>query len=266
MSENVEAPLKNPLLERIRLPGETFTLPSGGLFYNNGELGPHVTNAEVRVYPMTAIDEITIKTPDMLFSGDAIREVFERCIPDIANVDMLLAKDIDFLIVCLRKITYGDEYRVKHTHTCEEAKEHTYSIDIANFIRESKRIDPTTISTKFNINLSNGQVVHLQPLRFKHFVDVMQASDYDDTLTPALKRDRLIKSISNVISAVDEVTNVEFIREWLKSISSDDIKKINNGVEKTMDWGAGLEMKTNCKDCNNSMQITAPMNPLYFFT
>ena len=29
---------ENPLLNKLRIPGETFTLPSQGLFYNNEEL------------------------------------------------------------------------------------------------------------------------------------------------------------------------------------------------------------------------------------
>ncbi|HHA18120.1 MAG TPA: hypothetical protein ENK70_00230, partial [Methylophaga sp.] len=29
---------ENPLLQRIRLPGEIHQLPSGGIFYKNGEL------------------------------------------------------------------------------------------------------------------------------------------------------------------------------------------------------------------------------------
>jgi len=39
----------NPLLENLRLPGETVRLPSGGMFYKNGELASHVNNGEIHV-------------------------------------------------------------------------------------------------------------------------------------------------------------------------------------------------------------------------
>lgn len=42
----------NPLLSRIQMPGETFALPSGGVFYTHGELDDSVVNAEVRVHPI----------------------------------------------------------------------------------------------------------------------------------------------------------------------------------------------------------------------
>jgi len=45
----------NPLIERAYVPGETHTLPSGGLFYKNGELSNDVKNGEITVNPMTAI-------------------------------------------------------------------------------------------------------------------------------------------------------------------------------------------------------------------
>jgi hypothetical protein len=98
----------NPLLRRFsHMPPETFRLPSGGVFYTDGELDPEVVNGEVVVYPMTAIDEITIKSPDMLYQGSAIEKVFNRCIPQVLKPMKLLTKDVDYLMVCLRIVTYG---------------------------------------------------------------------------------------------------------------------------------------------------------------
>ena len=61
--------LNNPLLRNIQLPGDTVRLPSRGIFYNNGELTPSTQNGEVHVYPMKAIDEIIMRSPDKLLSG-----------------------------------------------------------------------------------------------------------------------------------------------------------------------------------------------------
>lgn len=255
----------NPLLSRIQMPGETFTLPSGGLFYTNGELDPSVKNAEIHVHPMTAIDEITIKTPDLLFSGDAVRQVFARCIPQIANVDMLLAKDVDFLMICLRKVSFGDELRLEHKHTCPGAKMHTYSIDITNFIKASKKIDPTTMASNFSVKMPNDQVVHLQPIRFKDFIHVMQMNDTDTNLSPEQIRDILVDSMSNVIIRVDEVDDKEMIKEWLATAAPMFRAKINEHIDKTLEWGPEFETRTKCLDCGEEMDIVAPMNPLYFF-
>jgi hypothetical protein len=98
----------NPLLRRFtHIPPETFRLPSGGVFYQNGELDPEVVNGEVIVHPMTAVDEIAIRSPDMMFQGTAVEKVFRRCIPQVKKPLELLTNDVDYLLVCLRMVTYG---------------------------------------------------------------------------------------------------------------------------------------------------------------
>ncbi len=258
--------VQNPLLDRIKLPGETFTLPSGGLFYNNGELDESVRDAEVHVHPMTAIDEIVIKTPDMLFSGDAVRQVFARCIPQVKKPDMLLAKDVDFLMVCLRKVSYGDEIQIEHKHDCENAKNHTYSVDVTQFIKKAKRIDPTTVAKEFTVEMPNGQVVMIQPIRFKDFVRVMQLANTEEQIEdPEKLRDMLVESVSNLIVKVDDISDNQMIREWLAQVPPMFMKKVNERVDQTLEWGPEFGAEVKCADCGTKMNIIAPMNPLAFF-
>lgn len=265
-SQPANQPPTNPLLSRIQLPGETFTLPSGGLFYTHGELDPTIKDAEIHVHPMTAIDEITIKTPDLLFSGEAVKQVFARCIPQVLKIDTMLAKDIDFLLVCLRKVSYGNELRLDYTHDCDNANEHTYTVDIGEFIQKSKRIDPTTISTKFSVTMPNDQVVHLQPVMFKEFVHLMQISNPEDITDPIVVRDMMIESVSNIITSVDEVTDKNLIKEWLAQVPPQYLRLINDHVDQTLEWGPEFKSTIKCKDCGGSAELIAPMNPLYFFT
>lgn len=109
-----QAPKKsNPLLERKnKMPPETFRMPSMGKLYRNGEIDANVTNGEVIIYPMTTVDEITMRSPDMIFQGTAVEKVFLRCIPEIHKPMDMLANDVDYLLVCLRMITYGDNLEI----------------------------------------------------------------------------------------------------------------------------------------------------------
>lgn len=256
----------NPLLSRIQMPGETFALPSGGVFYTHGELDDSVVNAEVRVHPMTAIDEITIKTPDMLFSGDAVRDIFSRCIPQIKNVDKLLAKDVDFLLICLRKVSYGDDMQLEHQHVCENAKMHLYDVDVGEFIRKTKKIDPTSVSRTFTIKMPNDQVVRLQPISFKQFISVMQISGNEDIQDPTKLRDIMVDSLASVIVSVDEVGDKQMIREWLAQVKPQYLRLINDHIDKTLEWGPEFTTTIKCKDCGEEVEIMAPLNPLAFFT
>ena len=256
----------NPLMQRIQLPGETFALPSSGVFYKSDELSPEVTNAEVHVHPMTAIDEICMKTPDLLFSGQAVKQVFARCIPQITNVDKLLSKDVDFLLLCLRKVSYGDQMQIDYKHTCKDAKKHTYAININTFINQAKKIDPTTITSKFTVEMSNNQIVMLRPITFGGYIEMLQTTNNDDDADPEKTRDKLIKSLLSIIAKVDETEDPEMIAEWLTSIPPQFIRAINNKIDDTIDWGPEFKANITCQDCNENVNVETPLNPLNFFT
>lgn len=257
----------NPLLARIRIPGETFRLPSGGLFYGPdlGVLAPKVTDGELYVSPMTTIDEIALKTPDLLFSGQAVAQVFGRCIPDVLKPESLLAKDVDFLLIALRKVSYGPQMELTYTHTCEKAKEHTYIVNVDEFLRKSKRIDPNSVTKDFHLELTNGQVLNIQPISFGNYVALMQASDTDVT-DPEKLRDRLVFSVSKIIKTVDATTDQVHIQQWLATIPPVLMKQVTDSIEKTTEWGPDFMTTMKCKDCGVEAQVQAPLNPLAFFT
>lgn len=254
----------NPLLARIRIPGETFRLPSGGLFYQPGVLAPEVTDGEVYVSPMTAIDEIALKTPDLLFSGQAITQVFGRCIPQVLSPGKMLAKDIDFLLICLRKVSYGPQMELTTTHSCEKAKEHSYVVSVDDFIKKSKRIDPNQVTKNFHLTLSNQQVVHVEPISFENYIALMQANDTDGD--PTKLAQRLVFSVSRIIKSVDGNTNNEQIQEWLAHIPPMLMKQVTESIDKTTEWGPDFMATIKCKDCGEEAKVQAPLNPLAFFT
>lgn len=255
----------NPLLNYEKLPGETFTLPSGGLFYTNGELDGSVKNGEVYVQPMSALDEITIKSPDLLYSGKAIEEVFSRCIPKIIKPMELLAKDVDFLMICLRKVSFGSDMIVSYTHDCKNAEDHTYVVSMDDFIKSSKRIDPTTVASTYSLTVNKSQHVKLHPLQYKEFVAVSQMNEQEFD-TPEKVKELLFNALSNVIVSVNDVTDKDMILEWLNDLPATVIKEIKNKMGSATDWGPSFTSTVVCKDCKKSIQVTAPLNPIAFFT
>ena len=144
----------NPLMSKIKLPGRTFQLPSRGALYKNGELS--CNEGEIHVHPLSAIAEISLKNPDLLFNGKAIEAVFEECIPDIKKVTELYGRDIDAIMFFLRMVTYGPEFVINVTHSCEDAKSHSYSVDLEKMIQDFKFLDPTVVENDYTVNLQNG--------------------------------------------------------------------------------------------------------------
>jgi len=253
----------NPLLSRVQMPGSTFQLPSRGLFYNNGELRDDVEVGEVHVHPMSAFDEILMKSPDHLFSGEAVEKVFTRCIPQILKPTDLLAKDVDFLLVCLRQVTFGNELEIKYTHTCKDAKTQSYTVHLSDFLSSTKKLDPTTIGESYTVTLENGQVVKLHPSKFKDILEMYQGTEGDITVEEELNLATLV--ISSVISSVDDVTDPTHIKEWVKQISAGLIHTLSDKIEKVSDFGTDFTFTTTCKDCGEKVEIQTPVNPISFF-
>lgn len=268
MTQNI-----NPLLSPVRIPGETFQLPSGGLFYCDGELSDDVVNGEVYVYPMTALDEILIKTPDLLFSGKAVEQIFNRCIPQIKKPLKLLARDVDYLLICLRSVSFGPEVTVIHNHGCTESKDHKYTVSIDDFMRRVKRIDQRTITEEYTISMPDGKTVYISPMRYGSIVELMTTinPDQDDIMDAHELHDKMIGQLAALVNRVvldngDSVVDQGFIKEWLGSLPLPQIKLINEKIERATDWGPDTSFMDVCKDCKQQISITAPLNPMSFFT
>lgn len=258
----------NPLLARLRLPGETFQLPSQGLFYTNGELDDSVSNGEVEIYPMTTIDEIVFSTPDKLLSGKAVVEVFERCIPQIKKPMELLTKDVDFLLICLRLVTFGQTMEVSYDHYCEESKAHTYKIDLQKLVKTTKKLDPTSINKEYNVTLPNGQNVIIQPMKYGAVLklyDLTALQKTDEAMTQEDAEKMVIIMLSSVIGSVDGISDPVMIEGWLKALNLGWKKQLEQSINGISSWGVDFTVKQKCKDCGEEIILPITANPVSFF-
>lgn len=260
----------NPLLDSLkaRLPGETFRLPSMGYFYTNSDvLSPDVKDGEVHVYPLTAIDEIILGTPDKLLNGTAVTEVFSRCIPQIQEPANLLSKDVDFLLACLRFVTYGADATVSYTHNCEGAKSNDYNVSLHAQITQAKNIDLTTVDQQFSKRLDNGQLVEFHPPVYADVIDLYQSIvlKKQDTLDSVEVHRYMLKSYAKLIRNVDGITNQDHILEWLVALSGKTLSQITEAVGSLGNWGVDTSVNTVCKDCGKPITLEVNTNPVSFF-
>lgn len=258
----------NPLISKLRIPGETFQLPSQGLFYTNGELSEDVHNGEVEIFPMTTIDEIVFSTPDKLLSGKAVAEVFSRCIPQILKPMELLTKDIDFLLICLRLVTFGPTMEVTYEHTCDDAKEHVYKIDLQKLVRSAKKMDPTVINQEYTTVLSNGQKVIIQPMKYGRMLniyDITATQKTDDQLTVEDTELLVVTMLSSVIGSVDGIDDPKLIEDWIKAINLGMKKQLEKAISELSEWGINFVVTNSCQDCKEEIQLPITANPVSFF-
>lgn len=257
----------NPLLSSIRIPGETFRLPSQGLFYTKGELDDSVVNGELEVYPMTAMEEVILSTPDKLLSGKAIVEIFSNCIPQINRPGSLLAKDVDFLMVCLRMVTFGQYMEIVYQHNCKDAKSHSYMVDLQKMIHETRAIDATKLHDEYTHTLPNGQVTRLKPLTYDDMVALFQttALSKNDSSSDEENKRLVIQTLARVIQDVDGVTDKAFIEEWMTKISWGWKREIEHAAQSVSQWGTEFISTHTCKDCDAELKIYVSANPVNFF-
>ena len=98
---------ENPLKKYYRQPSIYITLPSKGRYYDKDSFVPTETG-EIPILPMTAKDEMTLKTPDALINGQATVDVIESCVPNIKNAWKVVNHDVDVLLLAIRIATYGE--------------------------------------------------------------------------------------------------------------------------------------------------------------
>jgi len=260
--------MTNPLLARLRIPGETFRLPSQGLFYTNGELTDDVHNGEVEVYPMTALDEIVLNTPDKLISGKAILEVFARCIPQIKKPDDLLAKDVDFLMLCLRIVSFGQSMDITYDHMCDGSHNHDYKVELYPFVKAVRELDPTSLAREYSLVVENGQKVSLKPLSYGGILELYKVAAMTKTsdLSMADAEQLVVDALVGIIREVDGITEPLHIREWIKAIPLGWKRQIERVAQSVSEWGVKLDASLVCKDCGEDMVVQITTNPVSFFS
>jgi len=260
-------PTVNPLLAKTQLPGEAFLLPSGGLFYNNGELSDDVVGGEIMIHPMVTMDEIIMKTPDRLLNGTAITEVIRRCVPQILKPLEILGKDMDYILIALRKITYGDSYEVIFQHECEGGKEHSYLINIDKWLQSNIKMDKNILTKECVVVFDNNQVCSLVPPRYGQIINVYKTFDRDTSdMKPEEVSREFITSVLSLIDNVDGVKDSNHIFEWLNTIPAGYLRQISDRIDSITNWGVENVVSDICKDCGEKMDMNVSLNPVNFFT
>lgn len=179
----------NPLNQYFRQPAIYIRLPSNGEFYPDGTL-TMPPNSEVPVYPMTAIDEITYRTPDALFNGSAVASVIQSCIPNIKNAWAIPSIDVDTILISIRIASYGHEMEI-YTKCPNCGSESDRVADLRTVIDAMKAPDYSKV-------LHHGDLeIYFRPMTYK---------DINDNNQLQFEEQRLLQAInSQVLSEEDKV-------------------------------------------------------------
>jgi len=147
------------LKKHQRQPKVYIDLPSAGRIYDNTVL-QDMQATQLPVFGMTAMDEIMLKTPDALFSGEATAHVIKSCVPNILNPWALIGFDIDYILIAIRIATYGDKMPIEST--CSKCGEsNTNEIGLGRLLDSFSEYPITTSFTMDDLT------VHVKPISYK---------------------------------------------------------------------------------------------------
>ena len=132
----------NPLKQYFRRPAIYVNLPSDGKYYAAGvvDIPP---NRELPVYPMTTLDEMTIRTPDGLFNGSAVVSLIKSCIPNILDPWKLNNIDLDAMLIAIKAASGNGKMEIGST--CPACSEETsYDVDLLPILANVQTVDYST--------------------------------------------------------------------------------------------------------------------------
>jgi len=223
----------NPLKQFFRQPAIYVKLPSGGAYWPTGSLNMPA-NGELPVYPMTAIDEITYRTPDALFNGQAVINVIQSCVPAVKDAWQTPNADLNALLVAIRIASYGHEMEVASTcPSCQHQSD--FAIDLRVFLEQiqypnyDKIIHDGDLEIMFK-PVSYAQQTQTGMLQFEQqkILSLLPESELSDDekmtrLNQAFRQitDITITVVSKSIAAIRgpgfTVTETEHIEEFLRN-------------------------------------------------
>ena len=240
-------------------------------------------NGELPVYPMTAIDEITVRTPDALFNGTAIAELIRSCIPCINDPWAVTNVDLDAILVAIKTASSASG-NMELDSTCPKCEDtSTYTINLAGVLSTIGKPD-------FDTELDLGDLkVKLKPLSYKAVNDASlkqfefqrvlnqietiedddqrnkTVQDYLEKVTD-LTMDLLSQSVDYIQTpASQKVTEKEFILDFLKNCDRNLYTTIRDHSAKLRAESEIKPMTITCPSCQNQFEQTITLNPADFF-
>ena len=273
---------QNPLTRHFRRPAIHFKLPSNGRFWRDEDLVLPATG-ELPIMPMTAADEVSLKTPDGLMNGSSVVEVIESCCPSIKNAWNMPTVDVDATLIAIRIASYGSGMDV--TTTCPHCgAQDDYSFNLVEILDQIHCPDYTK-PVEFD-----GLKIKLRPQTYKSMTQA-NLKDYEeqrimmaltsDTISEEERNLQLKSSVSRVLelndalllasteSITDEdgevISDRDFIGEYYKNAPSTAIKTIRERLDQIAKEGALPISQLQCNECHKAYELPLVFDYSSFF-
>lgn len=271
----------NPLSKLYRNKKIFITLPSKGKYYPSG-INLSI-DGDIGIMPMTAKDEILLKTPDALFNGNAMIEMIKSCVPDIKNPEELPACDLDPIILSIRmasKKTMDFDINCPHCNNNE-----TYEIDLKNILGTCKPISenneivldantsiyvrPYSLNSQLKANIQKFHHGRMEYILSEN-TNISEDQKIEMFKNAFLEASNLtVELVSDNIQYIKiddmKVSNKEHIHEWVENIDKELYKEIIEKIKSLSNSGMDNKLEIKCVSCNSDFTTVLDINPTNFF-
>jgi hypothetical protein len=274
--------MTNPLKKYSQRPGTYVALPSSGRYYI--DLPALTADGELEVRPMTASDEIRLKSPDGLMNSNSLYQVIEHVAPGIVNGKNIPTPDLDVIVIAMRIATYGKMMDVG-ARCAKCGHDEQYQIDLSSIIAGARKITaPDSVkvgdltvnlrphTSESNTMLSTYQIEVSRAARHFELASISDKPEHSKNLRDAIIRggdllfEILAKTIVNVETPDEDViTDETFIREWLKDLAAPDYQIIRDAVNELSQECVNRKMKFQCAKCEHKNEVEVSFDPANFF-
>ena len=271
----------NPLVGYFRKPEVYVELPSRGNYYKPGilDLPP---NGEVGIFPMTARDELVLKTPDALLNGASTVEVIKSCVPAINDPWEIPSIDMDPLLIGVRIATYGENMDI--TIGCGECQEkNDFTVDLTNLMDQVR-------DWKFEENLKvNDLDITFRPLTYKE-LNSESLRQFEETKILRIVNDEKIdeekkrelfqesflkltgltvdiigKTIKKVESPKGTTEDPRHIAEFIQNIDRKTFSAIQDHLDNQKKLNSFKPYKGKCNKCQKDLETPIMFDNANFF-
>jgi|TARA_R110000822_G_scaffold98928_2_gene223455 hypothetical protein len=273
----------NPLRQFFRRPAVQIKLPSGGKQYSASVL-EMPESGELPVYPMTAIDEITSRTPDALFNGTALTDLIQSCVPAIKDPWNLESTDIDAILIAIKAA--GGKQDLEVETVCPKCKDQsTFKVNIVGMLSTLKSGDFDTPLQVQNLKVKFKPLIYKEmneggleqftiTNKYRNLNNMEDVAERNKLTTTAIKEITILtmKLLSRSIEYIEtdeevRVSEFDFIFEFVSSADKktfESLRDHHTAIKSSSDLKP-LDITCANEECGHKFTQPFSINPTDFF-
>jgi hypothetical protein len=241
-------------------------------------------NGELPVYPMTAKDEIILRTPDALLNGQGVIDVIQSCCPNITDAWYMPSTDVDAVLIAIRIASYGNE--MSFDSVCPHCNaEHRYEASLSDYLDQirlpnyNKKLVHDRIQIKLkpqdyrSLNQTN-QIAYeeerlLNTLEKADVEDSVKSEEYKKHLERLVDLNaKILVDNTEYIELLDTgtvVNDAEYIKEFYFNCDAEICKDLRRQIDAVNKEGALKPQQAQCQDCSKPYEVPLVFDYSSFF-